>query len=39
MQEDFLINSDTFNDMYYLYIRTLAGKLIKKGKRKSFKSL
>jgi ribosomal protein S7 len=33
MQEDFFINSDTFNDIYYLYIRTLIGKLIKKGKK------
>jgi ribosomal protein S7 len=30
---DFFINSDTFNDIYYLYIKTLSGKLIKKGKK------
>jgi ribosomal protein S7 len=33
MQEDFFINSDTFNDIYYLYVRTLVGKFIKKGKK------
>ena len=33
MQEDFLINSDTFNEIYFQYVRTLSGKLIKKGKK------
>jgi recombinational DNA repair protein (RecF pathway) len=27
------INSDVFNESYYLYINTLVGKLIKKGNR------
>jgi len=32
-----LINSETFNEIYFLFIRVFVGKLIKKGKK--FKAL
>jgi len=37
MDKDKLINSDTFNVIYLLFVKTLVGKLIKKGKK--FKAL
>ena len=34
----FFLNFDVFNDLYYLYIKVLVGKMIKKGKKeKAFK--
>jgi ribosomal protein S7 len=33
MKKKFFINSVTFNSLYYLFIKTLVGKLIKKGKK------
>jgi ribosomal protein S7 len=33
MKKKFFINSDAFNSLYYLFIKTLVGKLIKKGKK------
>jgi ribosomal protein S7 len=37
MYRNKLINSETFNEIYFLFIKTLIGKLIKKGKK--FKAL
>jgi len=33
LKKNITINSDIFNGLYYLFIKTLVGKLIKKGKK------
>jgi len=38
MKKEKFLNFDTFNDLYYIYLNALVGKLIKKGKKeKAFK--
>lgn len=37
MEEKKIINTETFNEIYFLFVKTLVGKLIKKGKK--FKAL
>ena len=43
MKKNRFLNFDVFNDLYYIYINTLVGKMIKKGKKdkalKFFKNL
>jgi len=38
MKKKKFLNFDTFNDLYYIYLNSLVGKMIKKGKKeKAFK--
>jgi len=38
MKKEKFLNFDTFNDLYYIYLNALVGKMIKKGKKeKAFK--
>jgi len=33
MEKNIYINFDNYNDLYYLYVKTLVGKLTKKGNK------